>query len=79
MKTAVKAIAACVCTALLSVGTTLPTQAASRLTAAPTGETAVEETESAEVAPVVAAAIAAMKYGTMLHMMRDKTRPSLAA
>ena len=53
MKTAVKAIAACVCTALLSVGTTLPTQAASRLTAAPTGETAVEDIDSAEGMQIV--------------------------
>lgn len=63
MKTAVRAIAACACTALLSVGTILPTQAAGRLTVAPTAETAVEETESTEVAPAVAAAIAAMKFG----------------
>ena len=66
MKTAVKAIAACVCTALLSVGTTLPAQAAGRLTVVPTGETTVEETESAEAVPVVAvvtAAILAMRFG----------------
>ena len=63
MKTAVRAIAACACTALLSVGTILPTQAAGRLTVAPTAETAVEETESTEVAPAVVAAIAAMKFG----------------
>ena len=66
MKTAVKAIAACVCTALLSVGTTLPTQAAGRLTVVPTGETTVDETESVEAAPaaaVVIAAITAMKFG----------------
>lgn len=64
MKTAVRAIAACVCTALLSVGTILPTQAAGRLTVAPTAETTAEETESTEAAPaVVAAAIAAMKFG----------------
>ena len=63
VKTAIKALASFACAALLSAGAVLPTQAASRLTAAPTGQTAVEETESAEVAPVVAAAIAAMKYG----------------
>lgn len=66
MKTAVKAIAACVCTALLSVGTILPTQAAGRLTVVPTGETTVDETESVEaanVAGVVAAAILAMRFG----------------
>ncbi len=64
MKTAVKAIAACVCTALLSVGTILPTQAAGRLTVVPTGETTAEETESTEGAPaVVIAAITAMKFG----------------
>ena len=63
MKTAVRAIAACACTALLSVGTILPTQAAGRLTVAPTAETAVEETESTEVAPAVAAAILAMRFG----------------
>lgn len=64
MKTAVKAIAACVCTALLSVGTTLPAQAAGRLTVVPTGETTVDETESVEAAPaVVIAAITAMKFG----------------
>ena len=63
MKTAVRAIAACACTALLSVGTILPTQAAGRLTVAPTAETTVEETESTEVVPAVAAAITAMKLG----------------
>ena len=64
MKTAVKAIAACACTALLSVGTILPTQAAGRLTVAPTAETTAEETESTEGAPaVVIAAVTAMKFG----------------
>jgi len=50
----------------LSVGTTLPTQAAGRLTVLPTGETTVEETESAEeanAASVVAAALIAMRFG----------------
>lgn len=66
MKTAVRAIAACACTALLSVGTILPTQAAGRFTVAPTAETTVEETESTEAAPVaavVSAAIMAMRFG----------------
>ena len=66
MKTAIKAIAACACTALLSVGTILPTQAAGRLTVAPTAETTAEETESVEAANAagaVAAAILAMRFG----------------
>lgn len=66
MKIAIKALASFACAALLSAGAVLPTQAASRLTVAPAGETAVEETESAEAVPVaavVAAAIAAMKFG----------------
>ena len=66
MKTAIKALASFACAALLSAGAVLPTQAAGRLTVAPTDETAVEETESAEAVPVaavVAAAIEAMKLG----------------
>ena len=66
MKTAIKALASFACAALLSAGAILPTQAAGRLTVAPTGETAVEETESAEAVPVaavVAAAIEAMRLG----------------
>lgn len=63
MKTAIKALASFACAALLSAGAVLPTQAAGRLTVAPTGETAVEETESTEAAPVVAAAIMAMRLG----------------
>ena len=66
MKTAIKALASFACAALLSAGTVLATQAASRLTVAPTGETAVEETESieeADVLGVVAVAIEAMRLG----------------
>ena len=66
MKTAIKALASFACAALLSAGAVLPTQAAGRLTVAPTGETAVEETESAEAVPVVAVvavAIEAMRLG----------------
>ena len=66
MKTAIKALASFACAALLSAGAVLPTQAAGRLTVAPTDEAAVEETESAEAVPVaavVAAAIEAMKLG----------------
>ena len=53
MKTALKALTSFACAALLSAGTVLPTQAAGRLTVAPTGETAVEETESTEAANAV--------------------------
>ena len=66
MKIAIKALASFACAALLSAGAVLPTQAASRLTVAPAGETAVEEAESAEAVPVVAvvtAAILAMRFG----------------
>ena len=66
MKTAIKALASFACAALLSAGAILPTQAAGRLTVAPAGETAVEETESAEAVPVVAVvavAIEAMRLG----------------
>ena len=61
MKTAIKALASFACAALLSAGAVLPTQAAGRLTVAPTGETAVEETESAEAVPVAAVVAAAME------------------
>ena len=62
MKTAIKALASFACAALLSAGAVLPTQAAGRLTVAPTDETAVEETESAEAVPV-AAVVAAYAEG----------------
>lgn len=49
MKTTIRAaLASFACAALLSAGMVLPTQAAGRLTVAPTGEAAVEEIESAE-------------------------------
>ena len=63
MKIAIKALASFACASVLSVGTILPTQASSQLTVAPLSETAIEETESTEAAPAVAAAIAAMKLG----------------
>ena len=50
----------------MSVGTTLPTQAAGQLTVVPTGETTIDETESVEAANaagVVTAALIAMRFG----------------
>lgn len=66
MKTVVKAIAACACTALLSVGTILPTQAAGRLTVAPTAETTAEETESVEGTQVIGDIVAILALGYLV-------------
>ena len=65
MKTAIKALASFACAALLSAGTVLPTQAAGRLTVAPTGETTVEDIESAEGMQIVGqiTGILALGYG----------------
>lgn len=69
MKTAIKALASFACAALLSAGAVFPTQAASRLTAAPTGETAVEDIESAEGMQIVGeiTGILALGYGIALN------------
>lgn len=63
MKTAIKALASFVCAALLSAGAVLPTQAAGRLTVAPTGETTIEETESTEGTQLLGEIVAVLGLG----------------
>lgn len=63
MKTSIRALASFACAALLSAGMVLPTQATGRLAVAPTGETAVEDVESAEGTQVIGDIVAVLALG----------------